>query len=167
MCALYVVPGLIGRDPWRYEDATGFGVAWTMAFAGSGPADWLMPNVLGVPLADEGPVPFWLGAIAMRALPVLPPDAVMRGVTMAWLALFLLNRDLEQDMEVSIDARNFGKLKVAEAEELHHADLKAINTKDHPLNVKPAPLAGVTVDGGQIQMKLKPASWTVIRLAPA
>ena len=83
------------------------------------------------------------------------------------LALFLLNRDLEQDMEVSIDARNFGRLKVAEAEELHHADLKAINTKDHPLNVRPAPLAGVTVDGGKIQMKLKPASWTVIRLAPA
>jgi 4-amino-4-deoxy-L-arabinose transferase-like glycosyltransferase len=90
MCALYVVPGLIGRDPWRYEDATGFGVAWTMAFAGSGPADWLMPNVLGVPLAEEGPVPFWLGAIAMRALPLLPPDAVMRGVAMAWLALFLV-----------------------------------------------------------------------------
>jgi alpha-N-arabinofuranosidase len=83
------------------------------------------------------------------------------------LALFLLNRDLEQDMEVSVDARSFGKLKVAEADELHHADLKAINTKDQPLNVKPTPLAGVTVDGGKIQMKLKPASWTVVRLAPA
>jgi 4-amino-4-deoxy-L-arabinose transferase-like glycosyltransferase len=89
MCALYVVPGLLGRDPWRYEDAAGFGVAWTMSLAPRGAADWVLPNVLGVPIVEEGPLPFWLGAIAIRALPFLAPDAVVRGVAMGWLALML------------------------------------------------------------------------------
>lgn len=85
LCALYVVPGLVGRDPWRFEDAAGFGVAWTMARAPAGLLDWLVPNVLGVPVTEEGPLPFWLGALAIRALPVLAPDAAVRGVAMAWL----------------------------------------------------------------------------------
>jgi len=90
MCALYAVPGLVGRDPWRYKDAAGFGVAWTMSAAPRGLADWLMPNVVGVPMVEEGPLPFWLGAIAVRALPFLAPDAVVRGVAMAWVALFFV-----------------------------------------------------------------------------
>jgi 4-amino-4-deoxy-L-arabinose transferase-like glycosyltransferase len=90
MCALYVVPGLVGRDPWRYEDAAGFGVAWSMAVAREGAADWVMPNVVGVPVVEEGPVPFWLGAAAIRALPFLAADTAVRGVAMAWLALFLV-----------------------------------------------------------------------------
>ena len=90
MCTLYVVPGLVGRDPWRFEDAAGFGVAWTMSLAPRGAFDWLAPNVLGAPVAEEGPLPFWLGAIAIRLLPFLAPDTAMRGVAMAWLALFLV-----------------------------------------------------------------------------
>jgi 4-amino-4-deoxy-L-arabinose transferase-like glycosyltransferase len=92
LCALYVVPGLLGRDPWRAQDAAGFGVAWTMARGLGQPgglADWLMPNVLGVTVGDEGPLPFWLGAAAMRALPLLPPDTMMRVTAMGWLALML------------------------------------------------------------------------------
>jgi 4-amino-4-deoxy-L-arabinose transferase-like glycosyltransferase len=90
LCALYVVPGLVGRDPWRFEDAAGFGIAWTMSVGERGLADWLMPNVIGVPITAEGPLPFWLGAIAVRLLPMLPADAVVRATAMAWLALFLV-----------------------------------------------------------------------------
>jgi 4-amino-4-deoxy-L-arabinose transferase-like glycosyltransferase len=90
LCVLYVVPGLIGRDPWRAEDAAGFGIAWTMARAERGGADWLMPNVVGLPVTEEGPLPFWLGAIAIRALPFLEADTAVRGVAMAWLTLFLV-----------------------------------------------------------------------------
>jgi 4-amino-4-deoxy-L-arabinose transferase-like glycosyltransferase len=89
ICVLYVVPGLIGRDPWRADDAAGFGIAWTMARSAQGAGDWLLPNVLGVPMIAEGPLPFWMGAAAMRALPFLDADAVMRGVAMGWLALLL------------------------------------------------------------------------------
>jgi alpha-L-arabinofuranosidase len=79
----------------------------------------------------------------------------------------LLNRELEQEVAVTMDARNFGRLRVAEAEEMRHDDLKAINSKDAPDTVRPTPLTGVVVDGGTIRATLKPASWTVIRLTSA
>lgn len=30
-CTVYVFAGLFGRDPWRTDDAIGFGIAHTMA----------------------------------------------------------------------------------------------------------------------------------------
>jgi len=89
MCALYVVPGLVGRDPWRFDDAAGFGIAWTMALAPRGLLDWLVPNVLGAAVAEEGPLAFWMGAAAIRLLPFLAPDTAVRGMAMLWLVLFL------------------------------------------------------------------------------
>jgi alpha-L-arabinofuranosidase len=80
------------------------------------------------------------------------------------LSLFLLNRDIEQDMEVSIDVRGFGRLAVDQAMELRHDDLGAINDKNAPERVTPAALSGVVVDGGRIRVTLKPASWNVIHL---
>ncbi len=90
LCALYVIPGLAGRDPWRGEDAAGFGVAWTMAQAPRGWPDVLWPNVLGMPITEEGPLPFWLGALAMRLLPWLAPDTVFQGMAMLWIVLLLV-----------------------------------------------------------------------------
>ncbi len=83
------------------------------------------------------------------------------------MSLFLLNRDLEGGMSVSIDARGFGPLAVAEAHELRHDDLKAINSKGEPEKVAPVRLAGVSIENGTIRAALKPASWNVIRLGPA
>jgi alpha-N-arabinofuranosidase len=81
------------------------------------------------------------------------------------LSLFLLNRDLTQEMEVSLDARSFGRLAVGEALELRHDNLKATNTRDAAERVKPAPLKGVTVEGGHIRATLQPASWNVVHLS--
>ncbi|MEZ5727562.1 MAG: hypothetical protein R3E48_05855 [Burkholderiaceae bacterium] len=99
LCSLYVFPGLVGRDPWRVADASGFGVAWTM-FRGS-PGDWLMPNIVGVPVAD-GPLPSALAALVARALaPVLAPHhsihlaaALVLGALLLsfWYAVYLLAR---------------------------------------------------------------------------
>jgi alpha-N-arabinofuranosidase len=81
------------------------------------------------------------------------------------LSLFLLNRDLEQPMEVSVAARGFEGLTVAEALHLHHPDLQASNTKNAPQRVRPTTL-DVTVDGTRIDLSLTPASWAVVSLAP-
>jgi alpha-L-arabinofuranosidase len=83
------------------------------------------------------------------------------------LSLFLLNRDLTQEMQVSLDVRSFGRLAVGEALELRHDDLRATNTKDATERVKPVPLKGVTVKGGHIDVTLKPASWNVVHLPAA
>ena len=64
LCAVYTIAGLFGRDPWRPEDAAGFGIAHTMALGTA--IDWLVPNVHGTLVPETGPLPFWLGAIGIR-----------------------------------------------------------------------------------------------------
>lgn len=60
----YIVTGLFGRDPWQEDDATGFGVMWTMARSG----EWLLPNVAGALVPADGPLAFWAGGIAIAVL---------------------------------------------------------------------------------------------------
>ena len=81
------------------------------------------------------------------------------------LSLFMLNRDLTQEIEVSLEARGFGRFVVTEALELRHDDLQAANTGDATERVKPEPLQGVASDGARIRAVLKPASWNVVHLS--
>jgi alpha-L-arabinofuranosidase len=83
------------------------------------------------------------------------------------LTLFALNRDVEQEMTVSVSARGFGRLAVTEATVLTDGDLKAANTKAAPFRVKPTRLSGVAVGAETVRMELPPASWTVVNLMVA
>lgn len=100
LCVLYVVPGFLGRDPWRPDDAVGFGIAYTML--GGGLQDWLAPNVLGAPTADQGPLPYLIAAgltrVAQAVSPalqavhpalVVDPHFTVRLTAMAGVALML------------------------------------------------------------------------------
>jgi alpha-N-arabinofuranosidase len=82
------------------------------------------------------------------------------------LSLFALNRDLRQPIEVSVRARGFDKLGVAQAVELRHDDLATANTRDEPDRVKPSTLESVAVDGDSLRMTLAPASWNLVCLEP-
>ncbi len=109
LCAVYVVAGLFGRDPWRPDDAAGFGIAHTMALGSA--IDWLVPNVHGTLVPESGPLPFWIGAVGIRVggvitvllgsllenspgnvLPrlVISPDLAFRTVAAVGLALALV-----------------------------------------------------------------------------
>lgn len=83
---LYILPGLIGRDPWKNDDAAGFGIMWTMAHGGLN--DWLWPNIAGLPVASEGPLAFWLGALCIQLTGPLLGD--MTAARIAPLLFFLL-----------------------------------------------------------------------------
>jgi alpha-L-arabinofuranosidase len=82
------------------------------------------------------------------------------------LNIFALNRDLRQPLEVIVDAHGFGRLCLSLARELRDDDLKAVNSKAAPERIKPKPLEGVVVDGGNISMRLAPASWNLVRFEP-
>jgi 4-amino-4-deoxy-L-arabinose transferase-like glycosyltransferase len=83
---LYIVPGLFGRQPWGTEDASAFGVSWSMASGSS--LQWWLPSVAGEPLPEEGPLPFWLGAIFIRLLgSVLGAIDAARLVCVLWFAI--------------------------------------------------------------------------------
>jgi alpha-L-arabinofuranosidase len=69
-------------------------------------------------------------------------------------------------MTVSVEARGFADLAVAEALELRHHDLSAVNSRTTPDRVAPQPLERVESDGGKVTLGLAPASWNLITLAP-
>nr|WP_314542137.1 glycosyltransferase [uncultured Massilia sp.] len=82
---LYILPGLIGRDPWK-DDAASFGIMWTMAHGSF--QDWLLPNVAGLPITDEGPLAFWLGALCIKLFGWLVGDVM--GARMSTIGIFVL-----------------------------------------------------------------------------
>jgi hypothetical protein len=82
---LYILPGLIGRDPWK-EDAASFGIMWTMAHGGI--QDWLLPNIAGLPSPEEGPLAFWLGALCIKLFGWLLGDVL--AARMSTIGIFVL-----------------------------------------------------------------------------
>ncbi|MEJ8847630.1 alpha-N-arabinofuranosidase [Variovorax rhizosphaerae] len=100
----------------------------------------------------------------LPAVPYLKMAAVEDPASGA-ITIFALNRHLEEPMPLDVALRGFGVPVLIEALELRHADLKAVNTKDQPDNVSPAPLAGVTLATDRVQATLAPASWNMIRIS--
>jgi len=99
ICVVYAAFGLFGRDPWKNEDAAGFGVMWTLAKGNL--HDWLFPNLFGKPMPADGPLAYWLGASAIRLLPMIDPGSAARVVTallfslccgMVWYGTYLMGR---------------------------------------------------------------------------
>lgn len=54
---LYIVPGLIGHDPWKVEDAAAFGVIYDMLQRGN----WLTPSIAGQAY-PHAPLYYWIAA---------------------------------------------------------------------------------------------------------
>ena len=76
---LYILPGLIGREPWKNDDAASFGIIWSMAHGGL--QDWLWPNIAGLPMPEEGPLAFWLGALCVKLFGWLLGDVLATRVS--------------------------------------------------------------------------------------
>ena len=98
------------------------------------------------------------------AVPLIDSTAVMGDD--GSVTVFCVNRDTAEDCELSIDLRAFDKLRFAEHIVLHHDDVKAVNTEEHPDNVAPAAGAPASVDGGRASVVVPALSWNVIRFVP-
>lgn len=123
LCLLYILPGLIGRDPWKIGgDASGFGIMWTMAHGSL--YDWLWPNLAGLPMPQGGPLSYWIGAICIRLGGwLLGDDAAARiapllffglGAASVWYATYALGRRQEaQPLKLAFggqpEAQDFGR----------------------------------------------------------
>ena len=78
-------------------------------------------------------------------------------------AIFALNRSTTDSLTVQARLRGCGTDRtLVEATELHHGNLKAMNTREAPDTVAPRPLEDVVIDGEDVTMVLKPASWNVV-----
>lgn len=97
-CVAYVLPGFLGRGPWKNSDIAAFG---TMRELAAGNTSWLYPQLLGQVGEFEALAPYWLGALAIKALPFLDPALAVRipfGLLLAltlvctWYAVYYLAR---------------------------------------------------------------------------
>ncbi len=82
------------------------------------------------------------------------------------VTIFAINRDLREDVCLEADLRGFGNLRFAEHTVLHHDDVKAVNTEEHPDNVVPCRGEDALLDSGRLTVRLPALSWNVIRLVP-
>ena len=86
-CLAYILPGFIGRGPWKNADINAFGYMFELV---GGQTPWLAPQILGQSPEIAGLLPYWLGAWAMQIAPSwLAPDFAARLPFMALLALAL------------------------------------------------------------------------------
>lgn len=70
LCLAYVVPGYVGRAPWKSADITAFGYMLALF---EGRTEWLEPLVGGMAPQSDGLLPYWLGAWALQLAPAAMP----------------------------------------------------------------------------------------------
>ncbi|MBI5908630.1 MAG: glycosyltransferase family 39 protein [Betaproteobacteria bacterium] len=91
LVAVWLLPGLVGHDPWKNDDAIGIGIAHQFASHG----DWLLPRLAGEHYAEDGPLFYWIAAAFAKLLGwlIAPHDAARLaggaciGLTLVFLRL--------------------------------------------------------------------------------
>jgi 4-amino-4-deoxy-L-arabinose transferase-like glycosyltransferase len=101
LCAAYLMPGLLGRGPWKSADVAAFGFMAELA-QGGGLARWFDPMLLSLRPETPALLPYWIGAWAIKIAPAwINPDLAVRiafalllaGVfTATWYAAYFLAR---------------------------------------------------------------------------
>lgn len=87
ICALWVLIGLVGHDPWKSDEAYTFGVAYGMLQSG----DWVVPRIGETPFLKTPPLVHYGGALSAMVLsPLLALHDAARISVGVWLALLLL-----------------------------------------------------------------------------
>ncbi|WP_137892217.1 hypothetical protein [Ramlibacter sp. 2FC] len=79
-CLAYVLPGFIGREPWKKADIAAFGYMVELTrMGGSDVSAWLRPTLMGQPPEVDALLPYWIGAWAMQVAPGwIAPDFAAR-----------------------------------------------------------------------------------------
>lgn len=102
-CLAYVLPGFVGRTPWKADDMEAFGFMLHLAQVfGPETISWLKPSLLGQADPHAALLPYWLGAWAIQLSPsALPIDLAARlpfigllclTLTATWYGVYALAR---------------------------------------------------------------------------
>ena len=102
LCAAYLMPGLIGRGPWKSADVAAYGYMAELAASTEGWMRWLDPLLLGLRPETSALIPYWIGALAIKIAPAwVHPDLAVRiafamllwgAFTATWYAVYYLAR---------------------------------------------------------------------------
>ena len=83
----WLLPGLVGHDPWKPQEAQNLGVVYGMLQSG----DWLIPTLAGEPYLDKPPLYYWTAAVLARLFsPLLDLHEGARIASGLYMALAIL-----------------------------------------------------------------------------
>lgn len=66
LCVFWLIPGLIGHDPWKPFEAQTTDIVWNFLQGQS----WVLPVMVDTPYLERGPLFFWMAALLGRIIPV-------------------------------------------------------------------------------------------------
>lgn len=80
------------------------------------------------------------------------------------LVLFAVNKGLTENIEISLNLKQFSDYQIVEHIVMHHENLKAVNTEEKPDEVVPFVGGKSDIQAGILTAICKSKSWNVIRL---
>lgn len=80
------------------------------------------------------------------------------------LVVFAVNKDLKEDISLTMDLRQFAGYRVIDHTVMQDEDLYAVNTEEAPDRVVPVRCQSSGVENGSLNAVLKHKSWNMIRL---
>ncbi len=153
LCTVYILAGLLGREPWKSDDVIGMAQMWTAVY--SDPAGWMHPQVAGVAMSQKGPLITWAGALSMTLLAPFT-DPIFAGrlpnilwfiitTTSLWYGVYLLGRRQEaQPLALPFGGqpseRSYGRM-LADASVLLLLATLGVLWRTHETSPEPAALA--------------------------
>ncbi|MEO5677441.1 MAG: glycosyltransferase family 39 protein [Usitatibacter sp.] len=69
VCLAWLLPGLVGHDPWKVDEAVVFGAVTEIVRSG----DWIQFRIAGEPFFDKAPLFVWTAALLAKVLGGLIP----------------------------------------------------------------------------------------------
>jgi len=89
LCAVWLLTGLIGHDPWKPDEAYSFGLVYHILQSG----DWLVPTLAGDVFIEKPPLFYWTAAIFAKlfsaSLPLHDGARLASGFYMLLTLLFI------------------------------------------------------------------------------
>ncbi|HET8780212.1 MAG TPA: alpha-L-arabinofuranosidase C-terminal domain-containing protein, partial [Agromyces sp.] len=79
-------------------------------------------------------------------------------------AIFLVNRSLDEEVEIVVDTSILGAVGIVSAQTLWDDDIHATNTLQQPDRVRLRPNASARIADGSLRLTLPPVSWTAVSL---
>ncbi len=86
-CSAWILPGLLGHEPWKPDEAHSFGLVYHILNHGN----WLVPTLAGEPNMDKPPLFYWSAALfGWLFSPLLPLHDAARLASGFYMALTLI-----------------------------------------------------------------------------
>ena len=154
---IYGFAGLFFRDPWKNEDAIGFGGMWTL-FRGKS-TDWIVPHLAGRDVSLGAPLPYWMGATlidwfgwligAANAARLYSAICFFSAALAIWYATYLLGRRREvQPMALAVggqpDLKSYG-MTLADGALLIFLACVGLAQRGHETTPMMAQLMGISI----------------------